>query len=85
MPVVEVFPTVAALVHDVDGGVWAGIYPTPSDTTQIWLRFEDQQIDCRLELPRSFEPTEGARKWLIGVGTNELDIERVELWSIESD
>jgi len=85
LPVAETFPTISDLVYDAAGGIWVGIYPMPSDTTKTWLRFENSQISCRLDIPRSFEPTEGSSDWLLGVGTDELDVERVELWSIESE
>lgn len=84
LPIAEVFPTVSDLVADVDGGVWVGIYPAPVDSAQTWLRFEDGELTCRVEFPRSFEPTEGGGDWLLGVQKDELDVQRVQLWSLEN-
>lgn len=84
LPVAEVFPTVSELVADVDGGVWVGIYPAPADSAQTWLRFRDGELTCRVEFPLPFQPTEGGSNWLLGVRKDELDVQRVELWSLDS-
>lgn len=84
LPVAESYPVIADLVADVDGGVWVGIYSTPRDSSQTWLRFEDGQQTCRIEFPRSFEPSEGGSDWVLGVHEDELDVQSVQLWLLNA-
>lgn len=78
MPPAETYPAVERLVPDRDGGIWIQAYAAPRDTTVTLLRLDGGDLVCRVELPASFEATEGGRDWLLGVSSDSLDVQRVE-------
>lgn len=82
MPAAETYPVVREIVPDRDGGIWVQIYAEPQDTARTWLRLEEDVV-CKIELPRAFIAKEGGRTWLLGVSSDELGVERVERWTIQ--
>jgi hypothetical protein len=82
MPAAEVFPSVAELIPDRDGGLWVQAYTPPMDSTRTWMRFEAGEMVCRVELPRSFAAKEGGADWLLGVASDELGVHRIELRAV---
>lgn len=81
MPAAEVYPAVAGLMPDNDGGIWVQAYSAPHDTSGTWLRIEDG-VTCRVTLPRAFVATDGGKDWLLGVVSDDLGVQRVERWMV---
>lgn len=82
LPVAEFFPVVAELAPDTHGGVWIGSYARPGDPSRRWLRMVDEGVTCEVDLPASFTVVEGGETWILGVATDELDVQRLELWTL---
>lgn len=82
MPVREFYPAVGGLVPDTEGGVWVYSYRRPGDEMLRWVRIDGEKAVCELEMPVTFMALEGGGNWLLGVATDQLDVQRVELWSV---
>ena len=80
--VAELFPTLGALLVGDDGRMWVKEYARPTDSERDrWLMFDSEgQLQCRLRTPSGLQVTEFGGDYLLGVGRDEADAERVLLY-----
>ncbi len=62
----------------VEGSIWVERYPEAAEPTAHWVVLcPDGEVAARLELPRRFEPLEIGSDYVVGVLTDEMDVEHV--------
>jgi len=66
-----------ALRISAEGNVWVREYIRPSDSEQIWLRFEDGQLRHRLALEKTVAVQEFGRDYVLVIERDELGVERL--------
>jgi hypothetical protein len=83
-PVADRFPAYIRLEAGRDGRMWVREYPTPGDDgPHRWLVFDaDGRIECRVVAPAFDAVLEFGADYLLVKNPNELDVERVELYSL---
>lgn len=80
----ETFPAFAHLVRDTDGYVWATKFEAPwEESGGAWVFAPSGELMGEVAFPSAFEPLEIGRDYVLGVVTDELDVERVQLFAID--
>lgn len=90
VPVREEFPSCdsphpllgAAVRIGANGDVWVREFTRPGTVLQAWLRFRDGILLGRLQLDLSFAVQEFGEEYVIVVERDDLEVERVRLYSI---
>lgn len=84
-PVADSFPTHAGLALGRDGNLWVQQFRRPGDAPRRrWLRFDSAgRFRCHLTVPDGFVPYEYGSDYLLGVHTDELDVETVVSYHVE--
>lgn len=68
-----------------DGRIWVERWPLPSDGNQVWWIFGIRgQWLGTVEMPNPLELLEVGPDYLVSRRRDELDIERVETWTLQS-
>jgi hypothetical protein len=76
-------PEFAALKLDDAGNLWVREYGPPWDPSLNWnVHDESGKAIGRVRMPPRFEPMHIGRDFILGVSKDELDVERVELYSL---
>jgi len=84
MPVPERLPAFDRLAVDRLGYIWVELYPEIPGSTSRWVVFgPDGEVAGQIELPRRFEPLEIGSDYMVGVLTDELDVEHVVVAELE--
>lgn len=84
MPLVEAFPAFASVLVDRLGYLWVREYRLPGDTGRLWTVFDPEGRALGLfEMPGSFSVEEIGQDYILGTREDALDIEYVELWSLD--
>ena len=85
-PIVENFPAFRALLADALGHLWVKEY-TPPDIerpAQLWTVFDPEgRVLGFVETPAELEVFEIGADYLLGRATDELGIERIQVWELE--
>lgn len=80
MPMPERLPAYTDLLFADTGELWARRYRLPGDEAARWDVFgEDGRHLGRVEVPASFRVREVSRGKVVGIATDELGVERVEV------
>jgi hypothetical protein len=78
MPVPETLPAFDRIVVDRHGRIWVEDYEPAPVERSTWRVFDAEgAMAAHAELPRRFQPMEIGDDYLLGVLTDELDVERV--------
>ncbi len=84
MTLVEFFPAFSALQSDPLGYLWVQEYKFPEQDENVWTVFDvDGRVQGFAETPRDFDVFEIGEDYLLGSTTDDLGVERVELWSLD--
>jgi hypothetical protein len=84
LPAPDVFPPYARLAADVLGYLWVEDYPRPGDETSVWTIFDPNgALVGRVTTPDDVFPLEIGEDYLLGVRRDELDVEYVEVYTVE--
>lgn len=68
---------------DVEDNLWIPEYPLPGDSVTDWSIFDrDGRWLGVIEMPRAFDPREIGADYVLGVWTNELDVETVRRYTL---
>lgn len=85
MPVPETLPAFSQVTIDRSGHIWVEDYdPARRPESAAWTVVDPEgMIAERIQLPRRFRPMEIGEDYLLGVLTDELEVERVVLAPLE--
>lgn len=85
-PVAERFPAYQAIMAGADGTLRVLQYERPQhEGPSRWLIFDsDGRLTGRLSVPRGFLPLEWGADYVLGVTTDDLGVERVQLYSMST-
>lgn len=84
MTLVEFFPAFEALHADPPGYLWVQEYKFPEQGENLWTVFDtDGRVQGFVETPRDLEVYEIGEDYVLGGTTDELGVERVQLWPLE--
>ncbi len=84
MTLVEFFPAFSALHSDPLGYLWAQEYRFPEQNGTIWTVFDaDGRVQGLVETPPDLEVFEIGEDHILGTTTDELGVERVQLWPLD--
>lgn len=82
-PLVESFPAFSHVLVDTTGDLWVKEYARPGDDRSVWTVFDGEgRVRGLVETPPGLLLYEIGPDYLLGRATGELDVERVELWSL---
>lgn len=83
MTVSEPVPEYAQIVVDSEGFVWVGQYALPTDSRMNWLIFDpDGDVVANAETTPQFNPLEIGCDYVIAHATDEVGVERLELYKL---
>jgi hypothetical protein len=76
----EQFPAYTDLRVDPEGNLWVQRFLRPGDDRNLWTVFAaDGAMLGDIEIPTDLEITEIGADYVLGVSTDEMDVERVRL------
>ena len=80
----DTLPSFDQLLLDPGGNLWVQEFvPEYDEREPQWLIFDkDGNIVAEAVMPTGFVPHQAGRNWLLGLTTDELGLQYVELWSI---
>ena len=85
-PIVEAFPAFRTVLADALGHLWVKEY-TPPDIerpAQLWTVFDPEgRVLGFVETPSELEVFEIGADYLLGRATDEIGIERIQVWELE--
>jgi hypothetical protein len=85
VPVPETMPALSGLRVDRAGNLWIETYEPEPALPRRWLIVDPQGLWLTtLELPAGFELHAAAPDWVLGRHTDDLGVERIRLYRIES-
>jgi hypothetical protein len=77
-------PMFSSLLLDRDDNLWVQDYPSPGASAVPWTVFDPRgSMLGRVALPPTFRPTDIGADYVLGVWTDELDVERIHVYSLE--
>ena len=85
-PIVENFPAFRALLADALGYLWVKEYSPPDieRPAQLWTVFDPEgRVLGFIETPAELEVFEVGADYLLGRATDEIGIERIQVWELE--
>lgn len=81
-PANDAFPAVMEIQIDAQGRMWIRTYDRPGSTVTEWLGFEETgAFICSLSVPRHFRLKHFHTAVVVGVHSDELDVESIEVRS----
>lgn len=85
MPPVDVTPVFDEIVVGRDNRVWVRAYALPTDSAAHWWVFKDDgELVADIELPMEARILEVGNDYVIAGLMDSLDVERIEVWSVEN-
>jgi hypothetical protein len=76
-------PTYDGILPTIDGGAWARIFTFPADSAPRWDVFDASGVfHGSIRTPPHFRPFEVGPDYLLGVGRDSLDVERVQVFTL---
>lgn len=82
-PVAPHYPAFSGLRTDVHGRLWVEEYAPPgSDTTRLTAFDDDGREAGTIALPPSFRPLEIGDDYILGVFTDDLDVEHIRMYPL---
>lgn len=86
MALPEVFPPYDHFVADSEGALWVGDYAAPDDEKSFWTVFSPEgQLLARVEIDSALRLFDVGSDYVLGVRTDDLGVERVELFHLTRD
>jgi hypothetical protein len=89
-PMIEAMPRPATMpfysnaLADDEGNLWVQEFQAPDDSVPTWTVFDPEgRMLGPVVLPDRFRPTHIGRDFVLGVRFDELDVERVELFTLQ--
>lgn len=83
MTLVDFFPAFSALHSDPLGNLWVKEYNFPGQNENIWTVFDpDGRVRGFVETPDGLDVFEIGEDYILGTTTDELGVERVQLWPL---
>lgn len=84
MPLLEAFPAFGRVVTDSRGYLWVEDYQLPGEPTPAWTVFDSEgRVLGLMELPAEARLFEIGEDYVLGRVSDELGIERVQLWPLD--
>lgn len=84
MPVLEAFPAFGRVVSDSRDYLWVEDYQLPDEPVPAWTVFDSEgRVVGLMELPPDLTIFEIGEDYVLGLQTDDLGIERVQLWSLD--
>ncbi|HUH13055.1 MAG TPA: hypothetical protein VMK65_08090, partial [Longimicrobiales bacterium] len=84
MPYPQTFPAFRALQVDEDGHLWVAEERRPGDERSLWTVFDGEgRMLGQVELPEGLSVHAIGRDWVLGLWSDELDVEHVRLHRLE--
>ena len=84
MPVPETMPAYGGLMSDSPGNLWVGEWAMYPQVARRWTVFDSAGAWLgEVEMPPAFSPTDIGEDWILGVETDEMDVEYVSLYPLE--
>jgi hypothetical protein len=84
MPFPQTMPAYQRLVIDDDGDLWVEEYQRPGDERPHWTVFDAQGVMLgEVETPARFRVYQIGSDFVLGRSTDELDVERVQLYKLK--
>ena len=84
LPLPDVFPAHGAIMADLLGCLWVEDFQRPGAENRAWNIFNPEGVlVARVTLPERFNPMEIGRDYVLGVGSDDLDVEYVRLYAVE--
>ena len=83
-PVANEFPAHASILVDKADRLWVKTYRRPTDQgPDSWLIFEENgSVIAQVEVPSEFRLLDAGEGFVLGVRRDELDVERIQLFTI---
>lgn len=83
LPLPSRVPAFASLLVDREGNLWVQDYPSPGGEPVAWTVFSRQgAILGQIVLPAAFRPTDVGADYVLGVGMDEQDVERIRMYAL---
>ena len=83
MKVPETMPAFSGIRADTDGNVWVQEYRAEGEQHTRWTVFDPQgRVMARVNGPAKFTVLDIGRDYILGLRTDELDVERVEVYRL---
>jgi hypothetical protein len=80
------FPSYSDLETDPDGNLWVEVYRPPGERRTTWRVYHREgQFVAALDVPEGFKVFEVGVDYLLGVGRDDLDVERVLMFGISKE
>ena len=84
MTLVEFFPAFSALHSDPRDYLWVQEYRFPEQDENVWTVFDTHgRVQGFVETPPDLEISEIGEDYILGTMTDELGVERVQLWPLD--
>lgn len=82
MPTPEFRPAFAGLLADTEGNLWAQESALPGEPNGWTVLDGDGRMLGTVELPQSFRPLQIGADFVLGVATDDLDVQRVLMYEL---
>ena len=83
LPALDGLPTFSALLVDALGHLWIREYSRPRENRSVWTVYDsDARVLGFVETPPELDVFEIGEDYLLGVATDELDVEYVQMWRL---
>jgi hypothetical protein len=85
MPVPETMPTFDRILVDEEGTAWVRAWqPVWESDSATWTVFDPEgRVAAEVRMPHGLVPHQIGRDYVLAVATDDLDVERVQLWTLE--
>ena len=84
IPLVESFPAFRRVVTDALGYLWVEDYQLPGEAAPAWTVFDAEgRVQGLVEIPPDLTIFEIGEDYILGRVSDDLGIERVQLWSLD--
>jgi hypothetical protein len=84
MPFPSAFPAYSQLLVDDAGRLWARLYALPGEIDERWFVFENGRLVSEVRSPTGFRVMDFRDERIAGVWTDDLGIEFVRVYELES-
>ena len=84
MPLLEAFPAFGRVEIDLMGYLWVEDYQLPGEPAPAWTVFDPEgRVQGLVEIPPDLTIFEIGEDYILGRVSDDLGIERVQLWSLD--